>query len=143
MSLAGLPGRPHGHRETLLRYCSALPEVGERGPHVLVEFLADATFAPVLVGGVLDPFVVRPRDTAGVRQDVRHDGHVPCSEVPVGLGRRRSVGHLHDRGGPDVVHVVDRDLVLDGGRHQQVELPVRQPLGLRDPVEFARTHLTE
>jgi len=69
MSLAGLPGRPHGHRETLPRYCSALPEVGERGPHVLVEF--------------------------------------------------------------------------DGGRHQQVELPVRQPLGLRDPVEFDRTHLTE
>ena len=69
---------------------------------------------------VLHPLEVADGHAAGVAQDVRDHEDPALEHLLVGLGGRRAVGGLGDDSGLDVPGIPGSDLVLEGGRDQDV-----------------------
>ena len=71
---------------------------------------------------VFDPLEVGDRHAAGVEVEVGDHGDAALAQDRVGLRRGRTVGGLGDDAGTHARGVVDRDLVLQRGRDQDVAL---------------------
>ena len=88
--------------------------------HDLLELGVDDGLAPVVAVEVLDPLEVADGHAAGVAQDVGDHEDAVLEQDRVGLGRRRAVGGLGDHARLDPAGVPARDLVLEGGRDEDV-----------------------
>ena len=125
----------------LTPYFSAIVgDVAERLDHDVLEPLVDLALAPEEARAVLHPLEVGHRHAAGVGQDVRHDEDVLRVQDLVGALRRRAVGALDDDLRLDVAGVLLADLVLVGGRDEDVAVELEQVLvadglGAREALE--------
>ena len=104
------------------------------------QLVVDHRLGPVVAVEVLDPFEVADRHAAGVAQDVGDHEDAVAGQDLVGLRGGRAVGRLGNEPGLDPAGVPLGDLVLEGGRDQDVavdlqDLGVGDVRGAREPLD--------
>src|SRR6266566_1967128 len=102
--------------------------LAERLDHDLLELGVHDLLAPVVAVQVLDPLEVADGHATRIAQDVRDHERAVLEEGDVGLGRRRAIRRLGDEPRLDVSGVAGRDLVLEGGRDEDVAVDLEDLL---------------
>ena len=109
--------------------------------HDAFQLAVDLVFVPEELCQVLHPLEIRHRDAAGVGQNVGQHQHIIFVKNGVSAGRGRPVGRLSHDLGAHPRRVLQRDLVFQRCRHQDVALQLQHGVagdGLRAGVAFQR-----